>query len=573
MRRNVQSRNVARSGVIADDERRDRSRNRVPPSATPWKEGGRHLATLCRVGALAIVAALGVAAPGPAGSISLDRSTGIAIGVAAAIAMLLDAASWLGDLLALTAITWFARYFMGSDIGWLNDAASQGRLVHRAVLAHAVLSFPSGRLHHRKVAVVGALYLTALMPSLLQHPSVSLAWACCLAMAAATTVRDRRATMAEARWTIAIGTCYALGLATTALLLAQAHPISVHVARRANTVYCIITSVTAGALVLALGLLTHRRRGLTDAVTELLTDPTKEVRAGLATALGDPHVELLFDIGDRWVDELGGVAEWPVDRPGRQVTMFDAEGLGRVALVHSRSVGDDPELLRSVATATRLAAANVHLRAAINAESVALAASSTRLLSAADLVRSELATALENGPVARLGRVDDALRSVAHHVGTEQDALTRAITHVTAAHEEINGLVLGLDPLSGTGGHLAPALRRLASGGAIPVELDVGVDVDGPVATTLWFVAAEGVANAHQHADATCITVRLHRSSTQVTLEVHDDGHGVVDASRMHGGTGIDGLRDRLRALSGSLDFHSTPHGSTLVAALPVGDR
>ncbi len=72
---------------------------------------------------------------------------------------------------------------------------------------------------------------------------------------------------------------------------------------------------------------------------------------------------------------------------------------------------------------------------------------------------------------------------------------------------------------------LVPALERLAAG--LPVEIDLelaDVTVSPEVASALWFVCSESLANAVKHADARSIRVALGRADGIVRLGVEDDG-------------------------------------------------
>lgn len=50
-------------------------------------------------------------------------------------------------------------------------------------------------------------------------------------------------------------------------------------------------------------------------------------------------------------------------------------------------------------------------------------------------------------------------------------------------------------------------------------------------------------------------------------MTVRDDGRGGAEPSR---GTGLTGLRHRVGAVDGTLEVHSPPGGTTLVAAIPL---
>jgi signal transduction histidine kinase len=81
-------------------------------------------------------------------------------------------------------------------------------------------------------------------------------------------------------------------------------------------------------------------------------------------------------------------------------------------------------------------------------------------------------------------------------------------------------------------------------------------------------VIAEALTNAAKHADASTVTVRAGFDGGDLRLDVADDGIG---GAALGGGTGLIGLKDRVEAVSGSLDITSTAgDGTTLTARIPV---
>jgi signal transduction histidine kinase len=72
-----------------------------------------------------------------------------------------------------------------------------------------------------------------------------------------------------------------------------------------------------------------------------------------------------------------------------------------------------------------------------------------------------------------------------------------------------------------------------------------------------------------KHAAATLVEIVLaFRPDGRVHLRVHDDGHG---SSRLDGGFGLTGIRERAEQLGGSVAFHTASgQGFTLDMELPV---
>jgi signal transduction histidine kinase len=88
------------------------------------------------------------------------------------------------------------------------------------------------------------------------------------------------------------------------------------------------------------------------------------------------------------------------------------------------------------------------------------------------------------------------------------------------------------------------------------------------VEATAYFVVSEALTNAVKHSGATGAEVRAQASEGALRVEIRDDGKGGAMPDR---GTGLVGLRDRVAALSGSLEIESPLGGGTrIVMTLPL---
>ncbi|MDN5896320.1 MAG: sensor histidine kinase, partial [Nocardioides sp.] len=82
-------------------------------------------------------------------------------------------------------------------------------------------------------------------------------------------------------------------------------------------------------------------------------------------------------------------------------------------------------------------------------------------------------------------------------------------------------------------------------------------------------IAQEAVGNAVRHAQAERIAVTLTYLPDEVTLDVVDDGNGLVQEGT---GFGLSSMRTRVVELDGQLAVESTPgHGTAIAATLPMG--
>lgn len=125
---------------------------------------------------------------------------------------------------------------------------------------------------------------------------------------------------------------------------------------------------------------------------------------------------------------------------------------------------------------------------------------------------------------------------------------------------------------------LEPALRWLArsvgeaSGLAVELEIEDLPALDGELQTLVFRVAQEALNNIAKHAQAREVLVRLVGRGSRLLLQVADDGRGCAPEQAMRsGGSGLGGMRERLRLHGGTLELHSTPgEGTRLRVAVPL---
>lgn len=108
--------------------------------------------------------------------------------------------------------------------------------------------------------------------------------------------------------------------------------------------------------------------------------------------------------------------------------------------------------------------------------------------------------------------------------------------------------------------------RTADTGLAVQLDGDL-IGLPAPVAQAVYRVTQEGLTNVLKHADATSATVTVTRDDDQVMVTVSDDGRG---GTVRRGGHGLDGMRERVGALGGSLVAGPTAGGFTLFARLPL---
>jgi class 3 adenylate cyclase len=115
-----------------------------------------------------------------------------------------------------------------------------------------------------------------------------------------------------------------------------------------------MSAATAGRLVIELG----------------QVDTPSEFERRLRVALRDPTLSVLHwsDSGGIYLDGTGRPATLPPDGEGRAVTLLERHGQAMTALVHDRAVLDNPDLVKTVTAAVKLAVENERLRGQVEAQ-------------------------------------------------------------------------------------------------------------------------------------------------------------------------------------------------------------
>ena len=90
--------------------------------------------------------------------------------------------------------------------------------------------------------------------------------------------------------------------------------------------------------------------------------------------------------------------------------------------------------------------------------------------------------------------------------------------------------------------------------------------VDPEVEFALLRAAQEALANVARHAHATRVGLTISYMESEVALDVRDDGVG-FDPAVPDRGFGLVAMRQRIAALSGTLQVESEPGGGTAISA------
>jgi signal transduction histidine kinase len=111
---------------------------------------------------------------------------------------------------------------------------------------------------------------------------------------------------------------------------------------------------------------------------------------------------------------------------------------------------------------------------------------------------------------------------------------------------------------------LVGALAALTADRAVPGRLEIGAldRVPATVEAAVYFGVAEALTNVARHSRASAVTVRVGIEVGRLVATVTDDGAG---GARARPGGGLDGIRDRMGALDGTLTVISPAGGPTTI--------
>jgi signal transduction histidine kinase len=226
-------------------------------------------------------------------------------------------------------------------------------------------------------------------------------------------------------------------------------------------------------------------------------------------------------------------------------------------------------LLRDLADQAGLALRNVRLIEELRA-------SRQRLVAAQDEGRRRLERNIHDGVQQQLVALAVKLRLADGLIDRDtvkaHDAIAALQNDANAALEDLRDLARGIYPPLLADRGLRAALEAQAQKATTPVRVD-GESVGRyprEIESTVYFCALEAMNNIAKYAEATAASVRLEQRDGILRFTVRDDGRG-FDPRAAVGGTGLQGMTDRLEAVGGSLLVESViGSGTTVTGTVPV---
>jgi PAS domain S-box-containing protein len=226
-------------------------------------------------------------------------------------------------------------------------------------------------------------------------------------------------------------------------------------------------------------------------------------------------------------------------------------------------------------TARRAAERALRDREVVQAQLAEVRASRARIVDAGDRARREIERNLHDGAQQRFVSATLQLQLWrASHPQLSEKAraeLDDVLTELRDGLVELRELARGLHPAVLSDRGLEGALASLADHAPVPGELRVELP-ERPLATAIesaaYFTVSEALTNVARYAQATRAWIDIDQHEGYLGVEVGDDGEGGAD---LRPGCGLQGLRDRIAAVNGTLTIDSQPGtGTILRARLPI---
>jgi signal transduction histidine kinase len=154
----------------------------------------------------------------------------------------------------------------------------------------------------------------------------------------------------------------------------------------------------------------------------------------------------------------------------------------------------------------------------------------------------------------------------------------RIAEQTSEAIDELRTISYNLRPYQLDRLGLTRAIRALSDHGRqiFPGEWTHELDnIDGIIETDLeiafYRIVQECINNILKHANATRASIVLRRSSSNLVLEIKDNGQGLPADQSSMAGFGMIGMRERAEALGGKLQIMIPPGGGTsVIVTVPV---
>jgi signal transduction histidine kinase len=168
-----------------------------------------------------------------------------------------------------------------------------------------------------------------------------------------------------------------------------------------------------------------------------------------------------------------------------------------------------------------------------------------------------------------------AQKEIAREALSPSDSLAQALNSIAeltkGAQTEMRALIseLGRDPVEdGLIVALTRHARTLAAQDGLAIHVDSsegGVALDPSVATQMFGIGREALANVMKHSGASTAWIHIDAPQERVVVEISDDGCGFDTTARHPGHFGLESMRSRASEIGAHLTITSAPGQGTVV--------
>ncbi|HLZ32402.1 MAG TPA: PAS domain S-box protein [Nitrospira sp.] len=170
---------------------------------------------------------------------------------------------------------------------------------------------------------------------------------------------------------------------------------------------------------------------------------------------------------------------------------------------------------------------------------------------------------LETGPPLSSGHARQAFQSLAQRLAGISDDVRRMAYQFHSSILDDLGLSAALQQLT-------DQFSMRTGIKTVVVQQDMPEPLPRDLASCLYRIAQESLANVTKHAQASRVELELTCDGHEITLSIRDSGVGFdLDQIRVHPhGLGLINMRERVRSLHGRLEIRSRPGQGTSIAVL-----
>src|SRR5581483_1705974 len=112
----------------------------------------------------------------------------------------------------------------------------------------------------------------------------------------------------------------------------------------------------------------------------------------------------------------------------------------------------------------------------------------------------------------------------------------------------------------------------------LDIRLDIPEDfgrLPRDMELVIFRLVQECLTNIHRHSSSKTASIRMARESSQITLDICDEGKGIsperlTEIRSGRSGVGIRGMQERLRQFEGRMNIESGSSGTRIFVTIPI---